>query len=189
MPQLRVTELKKGNVVVIDNELFVIAKYDHITPGNWRAIHMLYLKNVRTGAQKQLRCGTSDMLEIAYLDKKPCQYLYKDSTGYVFMDNANYEQHTLSAELVEDAMKYLKENEEAQVTFHETEAIGIELPPTVTLAIVEAEEAVRGNSVTNLQKNAKLETGLEVKVPLHIKKGEKVKISTETGEFLGRVND
>jgi elongation factor P len=86
-------------------------------------------------------------------------------------------------------MKYLKENEEAQVTFHETEAIGIELPPTVILEITEAEEAVRGNSVTNLQKSAKLETGLEVKVPLHIKKGEKVKISTETGEFLGRVNE
>ena len=189
MPQLRVTELKKGNVVVLDGDLYTITQYDHITPGNWRAIHMLYLKNIKTGAQKQMRCGTSDMLEVAWLDKKECQYLYKDSTGYVFMDNENYEQHILSPDLVSESMKYLKENETVQVTFHETVAVGIELPPTVILEITEAEEAVRGNSVTNLQKNANTSTGLEIKVPLHIKKGEKVKISTSTGEFLGRVNE
>jgi elongation factor P len=136
-----------------------------------------------------MRLGTSDMLDVAYLDKKICQYLYKDTTGYVFMDTTTYEQHTLSPELVEEAMKYIKENDEVQVTFHEVVAVGVEVPPTVTLAVKEAEEAVKGNSVTNLQKLAKLETGIEVKVPLHIKVGEKVKVSTTTGEFLGRAND
>jgi elongation factor P len=186
MAQQRVTELKKGMVVNLDGELFVITKYDHITPGNWRAIHMLSLKSLRSGNQKQMRCSTSDMLEVAYLDKKTCQYLYKDPTGFVFMDMTTYEQHTLSPDLVEEAMKFLKENDEVQVTFYEGAAMGIEVAPTVVLEITESEDAVKGNSVTNLQKVAKLETGLEIKVPLHIKQGEKVKVSTSTGEFMGR---
>ncbi len=176
-------------VILYEGELYQIARYEHVTPGNWRAINHLYLKNLKTGRQKEVRMNSGDMIEPVFLEKKTCQYLYKDSTGYVFMDNDSYEQFTLAPELVADALQYITENSNVEVVFNETEAVTVELPPTVTLTVVEAEEAAKGNTVTNLQKLAKVETGLELKVPAHIKKGERIKLSTETGEFLGRASD
>ena len=186
---IRVTEAKKGMVIRYENELYQITKYEHVTPGNWRAINHLYLKNLKTGRQKEVRMNSGDMIEPVFLERKTCQYLYKDSTGYVFMDNESYEQFTLAADLVADLLIYITENSEVEVVFNETEAVTVALPSTVTLEVVEAEDAAKGNTVTNLQKLAKVETGLELKVPAHIKKGEKIKVSTDTGEFLGRAGD
>jgi elongation factor P len=135
-----------------------------------------------------MRLGSSDAFEVAYLDKKKAEYLYKDSSGYVFMDQQNYEQFPLSEELVGDKMAFVKENTVVDVTFHETLPIGVELPGSVVLKVVEAEAAVKGNTATNVKKDAVLETGLKIKVPLHIQAGEMVKVSTADGEFQGRAN-
>ena len=89
---IRVTEAKKGMVIRWENELYQITRYEHVTPGNWRAINHLYLKNLKTGRQKEVRMNSGDMIDPVFLEKKTCQYLYKDSTGYVFMDNESYEQ-------------------------------------------------------------------------------------------------
>lgn len=183
---IRVTEAKKGMVIRYEGELYQIMKYDHVTPGNWRAIHHLNLKNLKTGKQKDVRCNTSDQLEPVFLDSRDAQYLFKDSLGYTFMDNDNYEQFVLSAEVLGDTMNFIKENGDCTVVFVEGEALTVQLPPTVELEVVETEPAARGDTVSNVQKPAKVETGLEVKVPAHIKEGEKIKISTDTGEFLGR---
>jgi elongation factor P len=185
---IKVTEVRKGMVLQIDGELWVVTRYDHITPGNWRAINQVYLRNIRTGSQRQMRMGSSETVEPAYLEKKNCEYLYQDGDGFVFMDQTTFDQFTLQREMVGEQMVYIKENETVIVTFFEERPVTVELPSSVVMEIVEAEAAVKGNSVTNLTKNAKTETGLEVKVPLHIDVGEKVKISTETGEFLGRAN-
>lgn len=185
---IKVTEVRKGMVLQIDGDLWVVTRYDHITPGNWRAINQVYLRNIRTGSQRQMRMGSSETVEPAYLEKKNCEYLYQDGDGYVFMDQTTFDQFTLQREMVGEQMVYIKENESVIVTFFEERPVTVELPSSVVMEIVEAEAAVKGNSVTNLTKNAKTETGLEVKVPLHIDVGEKVKISTETGEFLGRAN-
>jgi elongation factor P len=183
---IRVTEAKKGMVIRYEGDLYQITKYDHVTPGNWRAIHHLNLKNLKTGRQKDVRMNTSDQIEPVYLDSRDAQYLFKDSLGYTFMDNESFEQFVLSAEVIGDAMQYITDNSNVTVVFAEGEALTVQLPPTVALEIVETENAARGDTVSSVQKPAKLSTGLEIKVPAHIKLGEIVKVSTETGEFLGR---
>jgi elongation factor P len=185
---IKVTEVRKGMVLQFDGELWVVTRYDHITPGNWRAINQVYLRNLRTGSQRQMRMGSSETVEPAYLEKKNCEYLYQEGDGFVFMDQTSFDQFTLQRDMVGDQMVYIKENESVIVTFFEESPVSLELPSSVVLEIVEAEGAVKGNSVTNNTKNAKTETGLEVKVPMHIGVGEKVKISTESGEFQGRAN-
>lgn len=183
---IRVTEAKKGMVIRYEGELYQITKYDHVTPGNWRAIHHLSMKNLKTGRQKELRMNTSDQIDPVFLDARESQYLFKDSLGYTFMDNENYEQFVLSSEVIGDAMQYITENATVTVVFCDGEAVTIQLPPVVVLEVVETEDAARGDTVSNVQKPAKLNTGLIVKVPAHIKLGEQLKINTETGEFMGR---
>lgn len=175
-------------VISQDNDLWVIVDYEHITPGNWRAIHQIKLKNLKTGNQRQLRLGSSDTLEEVFLDKKECQYLYKDSSGFVFMDNTTYDQFPLPEDVVGEYMKYLTENSNVVVTFHDVIPISVELPAAVQLKVIEAEPAARGNTATNVTKNVKVETGFELKAPPHIDVGDVIKISTTTGEFLSRVN-
>ena len=183
---IRVTEAKKGMVVRYENDLYQITRYDHLTPGNLRAIHHVYLKNLKNGRQKEVRMKTSDTLDIVYLDSRESQYLFKDSLGYTFMDNENFEQFVLNAEVVGDSMKFITDNSTVTVVFCDGEALTVQLPPAVELEIVQTEDAVRGDTVSAVQKPATCNTGLEIKVPAHIKVGEKVRVSTETGEFMGR---
>lgn len=183
---IRVTEAKKGMVVRYENDLYQITRYDHLTPGNLRAIHHLNLKNLKNGRQKEVRMKTSDQLDLVFLDSRDAQYLFKDTLGYTFMDNETYDQFVLSAEVIGDAMQYIVENSNVTVVFVETEALTVQLPPAVELEVVETEDAARGDTVSNVQKPATLNTGLVIKVPSHIKVGEKVRVSTDTGEFMGR---
>lgn len=187
---VKATELRKGMVLQKDGDLLVITDYSHSTPGNWRAIIQVKLKSLTSGQTTSLRPAASESFETAYLDRKKCQYLYQEANGdYVFMDEESYEQFHISAELGADTMPYVKESDSVEVTFHETTPIGIALPPSVILEITEAEMAVKGNSATNVKKEAVLETGLKIKVPLHINVGERVKVSTDNGDFMGRAND
>ncbi|MFT7618020.1 MAG: elongation factor P [Planctomycetota bacterium] len=186
----RATEIRKGNILDIDGDLWQVVKYHHHTPGNLRAIITMKCKSLSTGGWKHIRAGSGDNFEVAFLEKRKCQYLYKDegSGVYVFMDQKNYEQYELQHDVVGDDMPYVVENYEADVTFHGEKAIGLDLPASVTLVVTEAEPGSKGNTVSNLFKKAVVETGLDIKVPLHIGVGERVKISTETGEFQGRDN-
>lgn len=183
---IRVTEAKKGMVVRYEGELYQITKYEHLTPGNLRAIHHLNLKNLKNARQKELRMKTSDQLDLVFLDSREAQYLFKDSLGYTFMDNKTYDQFVLNAEVVGDSMLYITENSNVTVVFVEGEALTVQLPPVVVLEVVETEDAARGDTVSNVQKPAKCNTGLEIKVPAHVKVGDQVKINTDTGEFAGR---
>ena len=184
---VRATELRKGTVIVGERgQLLLITEYNHHTPGNLRAVIHMKVKNIQTGQSMPMRLGSSDSFEVAYLDKKKCEYLYKDSSGYVFMDRESFEQFPLQEELVGEMMGFVRENTVVDVTFHESLAIGVELPSTVVLKVIEAEAATRGDTATNVKKDAVLETGLNIRVPAHIKVGEDVKISTADGEFQGR---
>ncbi|HVS11634.1 MAG TPA: elongation factor P [Planctomycetota bacterium] len=184
---VKATELRKGTVIEQDGQLLLITEYHHHTPGNLRAIIHIKTRNLSTGTAGQMRLGSSDVLEVAYLDKKNAEYLYREANGdYVFMDTTTYEQFHLSEELVGERMGYVKENTQCTVTFHGTTPLGVELPATVVLEVTEAEPAVRGNTATNVKKEAVVETGMKVKVPSHVSVGDKVKIRTEDGEFLGR---
>lgn len=186
----RVTEVRKGMILVHEGALHVVVDYEHIAPGNWRAINQLKLKNLKTGNNVMLRLGSSEMVEVAHLEPKPCQYLYRDHTqGYIFMDEQSFEQYAIPDDLVGDKKNYLVENGTAVVTFFEGSPVGLEFPPAVTLKVVMAEAAARGNTVNGVTKNVTLETGYVVRVPGFIEAGELVKINTETGEFLGRAKE
>jgi elongation factor P len=186
---VRVTEAKAGQVIRYQNELFKIVKYSHVAPGNWRAIHHLLLRNLKTGKQKEVRMNTSDQIDVLFVETKNCQYLYKDANGHVFMDNENFEQFHMPEEVVADDLRFLSEGDSVDVMFVENSPLSLQLPASVVLEVVEAEEAARGDTVSQIQKTAKVSTGYEVKVPAHIKVGEKIKINTDTGEFLGRSQD
>jgi len=184
------TNLRKGQVIDRDGDLFLITDYEHRTPGNLRAIIQIKIKSLSTGQVQALRLSSNDSLEVAFLDKKKAEYLYQESNGdYIFMDSETYEQFHLPNDLVGDKMGYVKANEQVEVTFHGTSPVDIALPTSVVLEITESEMAVKGNTATNVKKDAVLETGRAIKVPLHIKVGERVKVSTDTGEFMGRAND
>ena len=189
MASVRATEIKKGMALIVDGDIWLVTKRDHVTPGKGQALHHVYLKNMKTGRQKDLRLGSGESVEVAYLDRKSCQYLYKDATGFVFMDEESYEQFPLFDDVVGDQMRFIKENESVNVTFTEGTPLTIDLPASVVLEVTEAEEAIKGNTATNVTKNATLETGLIAKVPMHIKQGDRIKISTDDESFLGRVND
>jgi elongation factor P len=185
---VKATDLRKGNVIQKDGDLLLITDYEHRTPGNWRAIITIKTKSLKTGATGSSRLASGDSLDIAYLDRRKAEYLYREASGFVFMDSENYEQFTLTEELVGEAMGFVRENTVIEVTFHDGVAIGVELPPMVILTVAEAEVAVKGNTASSVKKEAIMETGLKVKVPLHIAPGEEVKIATDSGEFQGRAN-
>ncbi len=187
---VRATEIRKGQVIDHNGELLLITDYEHKTPGNLRAIINIKTKSLSTGANGSMRLGSNDSLEVAYLDRRKCEYLYKEVNGdFVFMDSNTYDQFNLTAEFCGDKMRFCKENSSVEVTFYEATPVGVELPSVVELIITEAEDAVKGNTATNVKKNAVLETGAEIKVPLHIGSGELVRVSTETGDFMGRAKE
>jgi len=186
---VKATELRKGQVIEKDGDLHIITEYEHRTPGNLRAIINIKTRSLSTGQTTPMRLSSSDTLEVAFLDRRKCEYLYRESNGdSVFMDNVSFEQFHLSRDLIAEKMGYVKENTSVEVTFHNQTPIDIALPKAVELVVAKAEDAVKGNTATNVKKDAVLETGLAIKVPLHISVGDKVRVSTETGEFLGRAN-
>lgn len=186
MATIKANQARKGNVLILDGELYLVTDFEHIAPGNWRAINQIKCKNLQSGNTKQLRMGSDEILELAYLERRPCTFSYLEGDRYVFMDSENYEQYFLGADLAADLMKYVRDNQKVTITLHDGAPISLELPTSVVLKVTEADVAARGDTVTNEKKRAVVETGIEIKVPGFIEAGEYVRISTETNEFLGR---
>jgi elongation factor P len=181
------SQVRKGMVLVGDDkQLYYVVDRDLNTPGNWRAILQLKLKNLKTGSITVNRVRPQDKVEQAYLDKREMQYIYQDGDGFVFMDSETYDQITLTREWVGDQMLYLKEGNKAQVVFFEGKPLSLELPATVELKVTETEPAVKGATAAAQYKPATLETGLKVTVPPFVNIGEMVAIDTRSGEYLSR---
>ena len=180
------SDIKKGMVVKLDDAYWVVIDSTLNTPGNKRGIVQMKLKNLKQGNHIQKRFSSTEMVEYVHTEKRLHEYLYKDQAGHVFMDRETYEQLTLEPELVGDAVPFMAPNCEVMVQFIETSPVGVDLPASVVLEVTEAEAGVKGDTATTPTKKATLETGHEVKVPLHIKVGEKIKIDTRTGDFMGR---
>jgi elongation factor P len=182
------SQVRKGMVIVGDDgQLYYVVDRDLNTPGNWRAILQLKLKNLKTGSITMNRVRPQDKVEQAYLDKRELQYIYRDGDGFVFMDTENYDQLTLPVEWVGDLMLYMKEGNNAQVVFYEGKPLSLELPATVELKVTETEPSVKGATAAAQYKPATLETGLKINVPPFISIGEMVAVDTRTGEYLSRV--
>jgi elongation factor P len=181
------SDVRKGQVLAAeDGQLYTVVDRELITPGNWRAILNLKLKNLKTGAVTVNRVKPEDKVEVAYLDRREMQYLYQEADDYVFMDNETYDQIHLGKEWVGDQILYLKENENVQVVLYEGKPISLDLPATVELKVVETEPSVKGATAAAQYKPATLETGLKITVPPFINIGEVVAVDTRTGEYLSR---
>lgn len=186
MATVKANQVRVGNVLIIEGDLFIVTAFEHIAPGNWRAINQIRCKSLATGNAKQLRLGSDEIMELAYLEKRPCTFSYMEGDRYVFMDAENFEQYFLSVDMVSEAMKYVRDNSKVTITLHEGVPISIELPASVVLKVTESEVSARGDTVTSDKKKAVVETGIEIKVPQFIAVGEYIRISTDTNEFLGR---
>jgi elongation factor P len=179
-------ELRPGKAIIFNGQIHVVTEYAHVTPGNWRAMIQTTLKNLKTGKTVNNRFRPQDQVEEVFLESKPCQYLYHDQDQYFFLDLEDYHNHAVSNEIVGDKWHFLSENLEVKLRINEATVVDMELPASVILKVIETEPGSRGDTVTNVMKAAKVETGYEVPVPIFIKVGEMIKVDTRTGEYLGR---
>ncbi|MBR2810601.1 MAG: elongation factor P [Solobacterium sp.] len=186
-----VNDLKPGTAFEYDGNLYSVLNVDHNKTAMRQMIIKVKVKNLRTGVINEIAFTGGDKVEQAAIDRKEMQYLYDDGVSLVFMDNETYEQIEIPKERLTWEMQFLRENENVIISTHqknenETEILGVILPDKVELKIVECEQAVKGDTATSALKNAVLETGLAIKVPLFIQNEEVVVISTADGKYCGR---
>jgi elongation factor P len=181
-------DLKNGLVLKLDSQLWTVVAFQHVKPGKGGAFVRTTLKHVLSGkvVDKTFNAGTK--VETATVDKRGMSYLYKDGTDFVFMDSDTFDQMNVPAETVGDAANYMLENQEAVVALHEGVALFVELPTSVELVIEHTDPGLQGDRSTGGTKPATLETGAEIQVPLFVTTGEKVKVDTRDGRYLGRIN-
>lgn len=183
---MQATNLRPGQGIKLDGKLFVVTGIEHRTPGNLRAFVQLKIKDVVRAQTLERRFKPSDDLEVIDLDRRPMEYLYSDNTGATFMDAETYEQMTISGDVLGDALLYLRPNATAVVLMHDGNPILIELPPSVELTVKSCDPAVKNATVTNVMKEAVMETGLKTRVPDFINIGETLRISTADGSYQSR---
>lgn len=173
-------------VIKFNNELFSVFSMTHRTPGNLRGFVQVKMRNFRSGSMMEHRFSSEDKVEKAMLDEQEMEYLYDDGEYYYFMNTESYEQMHLTKDILGDAVNFLIPQLHVNVEFYEGKAISVELPASVIMTVVETEPGIKGASVSNVTKAAKLETGLVVQVPPFVNEGEKIKVSTSESEYLER---
>jgi len=181
------TQIRRGMVLKIDNDLFSVMTVQHITPGNWRGMVQTKLRNLRSGKQSERRFRSEESVDRITLETHELEYLYNEGTEYHFMNMENYEQISLDASVLGDSIYYLTPNTKVEAQFHEGNPISIDLPSTVDLAVIETEPSMKSAAITNVTKAAKLETGLTVQVPQFVNTGDRIRIDTSEGKYMQRV--
>jgi len=183
---IQATQLKRGMCIKHDNQLWRIVEAQHKTPGNLRGLVQAKIKNLKSGSISDHRFRSVDMVERAILDDAEMEYLYQEGDMYHFMNNETYEQVGLSDEVLGDAVNYLIPNIKLKIEMYEGRPVGIELPLTVEMTVTETEPAIKGATVSNQNKPAKMETGLIVAVPPFIAEGDIIRVDTATGSYIER---
>lgn len=181
-------DLKNGMVLNLDGQLWTILEFQHVKPGKGGAFVRTKLKHVLSGKVVDKTFNAGVKVETANVDKRGMTYLYRDGDDFVFMDTETYEQIHVSEATVGEAQNYLLDNQEVVVGLHDGNPLFVEMPPSVVLTIDYTEPGVQGDRSTGGSKPARLETGYEISVPLFITTGEKVKVDTRDGSYLGRVS-
>ena len=179
-------EFKTGLTVTIDNDPWQVVEFQHVKPGKGAAFVRAKMRNLATGAVVERTFNAGERLPNATIDRRDMQYLYQEGDNYVFMDNETYEQLELNKEQLGNGINFLKENMDVKVTSFEGRILGVELPDTVELVVVETEPGIRGDTATGGNKPAKMDTGYVVKVPLFINEGDHLLIDTRSGEYIQR---
>ncbi|HUC42724.1 MAG TPA: elongation factor P [Candidatus Sulfotelmatobacter sp.] len=183
---MKANEMRKGMVLRVDGQVYRVLEATHRTPGNLRAFVQAKIRNVRSGLQTEQRFRSEDDVERVYIDTKQMQYLYHDAEGYHFMDTESYEQFALSDDVLGDTMSFVVPESMVTMDWFEGTPVGVEVPSAVDLKIVETAPGIKGATASAQKKPATLETGLVVQVPSFINEGEVIRVSTESGEYLGR---
>jgi elongation factor P len=178
--------MKKGMLIKIGQDLFRVLELQHVTPGNLRGFVRVKFRNIRTGTLSDQKLRSEDFVDRATLDEREMQYLYRDGDSFHFMDTSSYEQLHIDAEALGDNVNYLIPDALIKVEFYGTEPVGIELPQTVDLVVEDTAPGIKGATASNQIKPARLETGLIVNVPPFVNNGDKIRVNTETGEYLSR---
>jgi len=181
-------DLKNGLVLNLDGQLWSVVNFQHVKPGKGGAFVRTTLKHVLSGKVVDRTFNAGTKVETATVDRRTMTYLYNDGTDFVFMDGETFDQITVSQAVIGDAAGYLLENTEVQVATHENEPLYVELPTSVELVIQHTDPGLQGDRSTGGTKPATLETGAEIQVPLFVSTGEKVKVDTRDGRYLGRVS-
>ena len=179
-------DFRKGMTFEINGEPCVVVDFQHVKPGKGAAFVRTKYKSVLSGATREEAFNPNDKFPKAHIETKEMQYLYSDGELYYFMDQESYDQVPLMYEQVEDAMKFLRENDIATIKFYRDNAFLVEAPNFVNLAVTETEPGIKGDTATNVTKAATVETGAVIQVPIFIEEGEVIQIDTRTGEYLGR---
>jgi elongation factor P len=185
---IQATQLKKGMCIKHENDLYRVVSTQHITPGNWRGMVQAKIRHLKSGSIIEHRFRSEDRVERAILDESEMEYLYQDGDMYHFMNNETFEQIALSDAVLGDAVPYLIPNIKLNIELYEGRPVGIELPLTVEMKVMQTEPAIKGATVSNVGKPAKMETGLVVQVPPFINEGDVIRIETATGSYIERVN-
>lgn len=180
------TQLRPGMVVKFNNELHSVFSMVHRTPGNLRGFVQAKMRNLRTGSMMEHRFSSEDKVERVALDEHEMEYLYDDGEYYYFMNTENYEQMHLTKDMLGDGVLYLIPQLRVTVEFYEGKPISVELPPSVEMTVMETEPGLKGSTVSNVTKPAKMDTGLVVQVPGFVNPGERIRISTSGGTYLER---
>ncbi len=180
------TQMRPGMIIKHNNDLHSVFSVEHRTPGNLRAFIQAKLRNIRTGAMFEHRFRSGDAIEKINVDSVAMEFLYQDGDNYHFMNTETYEQLFLSRDVLGDSVEYLTANLQIKVEFYDGKAVGIELPQTVILTVVETEPGLKSATASSVTKPAKMETGLVVQVPPFITEGEKIKVDTAEGAYLSR---
>ena len=184
---IQATQLKRGMCIKHENDLYKVVEAMHKTPGNLRGMVQAKIKHLKTGSVSDHRFRSVDMVERAILEDTEMEFLYQDGDMFHFMNNETYEQIGLSDEVLGDAVPYLTPNIKLKVQMYEGRPVGIDLPLTVEMTVMETDPEIKGASVSNVGKPAKMETGLIVQVPAFIAEGERIRIDTASGSYIERV--
>lgn len=180
-------DFRKGVTVEIDGVVWSIADFQHVKPGKGAAFVRTRLKNVMTGAVLERTFSPTDKYPLAHIETKDMEYLYSDGELYYFMDIETYEQIPLNFEQVEDAIDFIKENDQVKMRFYKGSAFSVEAPNFVELKVTETEPGFKGDTATGTTKPAVVETGYHIAVPLFVNEGDIIRIDTRTGEYMSRI--
>jgi elongation factor P len=179
-------DFKKGLTIEIDGQVWMIVDFQHVKPGKGAAFVRTKIKNVMTGGVVERTFSPTDKFPKAMVERKEMQYLYSDGELYYFMDNETYEQLPLNADVLGDAFKFVKENTDVKILSCKGNVFGVEPPFFIELEVTATEPGIKGDTATNVTKPATLETGAEIRVPLFINEGDKIRVDTRTGEYMER---
>jgi len=187
MAKVSAVEIRVGNLLEWDKRVWRVLKCYHVhVGGRGGAFMQVEMKDIESGTKTNQRFRTEDKVERAFVEPRNMEYLYQDGDSYVFMDKENYEQLSLSADFLEGQSGFLLPNTEVQINFYNGRAIGVELPPSVVLTIMDTEPAIKNATATTTFKPARMETGITVQVPPFVNQGERIKVNTDDGTYMER---